>query len=418
MSKLRQSINIKTAFRRYVIDEQIGEGGAGRVYGGHDEDDGTPIAVKILTQTSNDKKRRFKNETAFLTTNKHPNIVTVTDYGLIENPALAGPFYVMRRYDGNLRRLTNGKLKLDAILPLFSQILDGVEAAHLQRVTHRDLKPENILLDEAKNLLAIADFGVASFTDDFLLTLVETSPTQRLANFVYAAPEQRSSGNEVSRSADIYALGLMLNEMFTGSVPLGTDFRSIGSVAEQYGYLDGVVTQMIKQNPTDRPATIEHVKSLIQKFRADAVSLQKISKLNATVIPASEVDDPLAFDPPILVDANWENGVVRLTLDRPVNQGWIEAFRESATSYPLGAGPMNYQFNGNVAMVRIHANDAQRETQRVIDNFKPWLINATRKLKEKLTEKLRQEEQKRRQRLAEERAQEELRLSVNRNLRI
>src|SRR3981081_1724934 len=103
------------------------------------------------------------------------------------------------------------------VLPLFVKILDGVEAAHLQGVIHRDLKPENILVDSKGAHPAIADFGIASFTEDLLVTSVETAPTQRLANFQYAAPEQRLGGRTVRDTADIYALGLILNEMFTGT---------------------------------------------------------------------------------------------------------------------------------------------------------------------------------------------------------
>jgi serine/threonine protein kinase len=80
MFKLKAPINLQTAFGDYRLDEQLGEGGAGRVYGGVD-DSGAQIAIKVLTQTSSDKKRRFKNEIAFLARNKHANIVTVTDHG-------------------------------------------------------------------------------------------------------------------------------------------------------------------------------------------------------------------------------------------------------------------------------------------------------------------------------------------------
>jgi serine/threonine protein kinase len=114
----------------------------------------------------------------------------------------------------------------------------SVEAAHLKGAVHRDLKPENILFDRRSNTPAVADFGVASFTDDIVATLVETSPAQRLANFMYAAPEQRTPGREVGPTADVYALGLMLNEMFTSNVPHGTEYRLIADVSAEFGYLD------------------------------------------------------------------------------------------------------------------------------------------------------------------------------------
>ena len=77
--------------------------------------------------------------------------------------------------------------------------MDGIETAHLQGVAHRDLKTENILHDASSNTLAIADFGAARFTEDLLATTAVTEPAQRLANFQYAAPEQRAPGKQVPR---------------------------------------------------------------------------------------------------------------------------------------------------------------------------------------------------------------------------
>ena len=85
-------------------------------------------------------------------------------------------------------------LKKDHILPLFSQLLNGVEAAHLRKVIHRDLKPENILYDPRGNRVIVADFGIAQFQEEELYTAVETKAEDRLANFQYAAPEQRKRG--------------------------------------------------------------------------------------------------------------------------------------------------------------------------------------------------------------------------------
>jgi len=158
VTKLSKPISFDTAFGIYLVDELLGEGGAGRVYGGTDLD-GAPIALKVLApdRATADKRRRFKNETAFLARNKHQNIVTVIDQGIANSGSIVGPFYVMRRYEASLRNIMVGGIPPEKVLALFSQILDGVEAAHLQGVVHRDLKPENILHDAKSNTLAIAD---------------------------------------------------------------------------------------------------------------------------------------------------------------------------------------------------------------------------------------------------------------------
>ena len=128
-----------------------------------------------------------------------------------------------------------------------------------------------------------------------------TAPTQRLANFQYAAPEQRTPGTSVSSSADVYALGLMLNEMFTGTVPHGTNYRTIADVDATYKFLDAIVEKMLQQEATQRPQTIADVKGMIQRYQAEAVSLQRLSEIQHNVITVGEIDEPLALDPPKLI---------------------------------------------------------------------------------------------------------------------
>jgi serine/threonine protein kinase len=132
MSRLRKPVIFETAFGLYTVDELIGEGGAGRVLGGVGPDD-TKVALKVLAEerASTEKRRRFKNEIAFLSRNRHPNIVPVIDHGVSRGHEITGPFYVMQRYGGSLRDVMQAGLAPDRVLPLFSQILDGVEAATL-----------------------------------------------------------------------------------------------------------------------------------------------------------------------------------------------------------------------------------------------------------------------------------------------
>ena len=146
MSRLKKSIKFETTFNTYVVDVLIGEGGAGRVYGSVDTE-GAVVAVKVLAseRATSDRRRRFKREIELLSRNKHPNIVSVIDNGVAFDGKTVSLFYVMPPYDGSLRDLIQFGITPKSVLPLFLQILDGVEAAHLKGVIHRDLKPENIL---------------------------------------------------------------------------------------------------------------------------------------------------------------------------------------------------------------------------------------------------------------------------------
>lgn len=409
MSKLKKPISFETTFGKYEVDELLGEGGAGRVYGGVDFDR-QPVAVKVLAQerATSDKRKRFKNEVAFLVRSKHTNIVSVTDNGINLAGDVVGPFYVMPRYDGSLRDLMAKGIAPERVLQLFSQILDGVEAAHLHGVIHRDLKPENVLYDKKTDKLAVADFGTARFTEELVAT-VETDPGQRLANFQYAAPEQRRPGSPISATADIYALGLILNEMFTRAVPQGTDFLLVARVAPDFGFLDESIARMLRQSPDERPGSIADVKALIERYRSEAVAHQRISKIDGTVIKATDVDEPLAETPPKLISCDWSAGTLTLIMDRPVTPQWIDAlYRMGSYSSVFGKPPEVFSFRGDRATV----SAAEHEVQSVIDCFKTWLPTASRTLKSLLEEAARRDAAAKREQLRREREAEEQRLRV------
>ena len=413
MGTLKKSIAIETAFDDYVLTELIGEGGAGRVYSGVNSE-GSSVAVKVLTNQSTEKRRRFKNETAFLTNNQHVNIVTVIDHGVASTESARGPFYVMKRYSESLRTTIERKMTPDNAMKLYGQILDGVEAAHLKGVTHRDLKPENVLVDETSNTLAIADFGVASFTEENLHTLVDTSPATRLANFQYAAPEQRVPGQSVDQAADIYALGLILNEIFTGSVPHGTNYRLIASDAPEYSFLDQIVASMIRQEADQRLQSIYEIKIQILKYRAEAVTIQKLRELDSVVIPEGEVTDPLAHKAPKIISADYNNGVLSLELDTPVNNDWITALSKMGSYRSvMGVPPEAFRFAGVNCNVSCQGNQAQN----VIDYFKEWLPKATSVLKQNLEQQIKCEITDRANRLAQQREAEKKRWEINQALK-
>lgn len=414
MPPLKTPITFETAFATYTATAILGEGGAGRVFAAT-QDDGNAVAIKVLAQdrASSDKRKRFKNELNFLLRNRHQHIVTVIDHGLSKQSAAPGPFYVMQKYDCSVRQLIVEKIESAKVMRLFAQLLDGVEAAHLLGAIHRDLKPENILVLRSKNHLAVADFGVASFTEELLLTAVETRPTQRLANFQYAAPEQRVAGTAVTKSADLYALGLILNELFTGIVPHGTDFKKIGTVSGSHAYLDEIVDQLTRQTPSSRPTDIASLKSLIQKYEVEAVSRQRISVIADSVVTVGTVDDPLAMNPVRVVGANWDGSVLTLTLDKPVTRAWVDALNHMGSYASVaGRGPEHFSFSGNSATV---AAD-EHEAQNIITHFKNWMPMTTAVLKQKLEDQARREEAQHRDKLQREREAEERKLRVNSKL--
>jgi serine/threonine protein kinase len=410
---LKKGSVLRNAFDTYTIQQQRGAGGSGVVYEALDSE-GSTFAIKILdpTKTSTARLKRFRNEIDFCSRNTHKNIIRVIGTGVT---GTGETFYVMPLYSCTLREVMSKGIKPDAVLPIFSQILDGVEAAHLHGVWHRDLKPENILCSLTSEALVVADFGIAHFEEEELLTAVETKPGERLANFLYAAPEQKVRGKSADSRADIYALGLMLHEMFTGDVPLGTGHRRIAEVAPDFGYLDSLIDVMRRQSPNERPTTVADIKGQVQRYQYEAVSLQRLSSINGTVIKSRDIDEPLAEVPPSLVNFEWDRGQLTLILDRPITNDWKNAlYQMSSYSSVLGKPPGTFVFNGNRAVVMAQ----EHEIQAVIDHFKTWLPVASRTLKSLLEQAARKEETDRREQLRGEREAEEQRLRVLRNVRI
>ena len=285
-----------TTFAEYTVTGEIGNGGSGIVYKVQ-ADDGLVFALKAIdpARTTSQRTKRFKNEILFCQKNEHRNIVKVLDWGFISNGNMRFPFYIMPYYPQTLRSLMHHGIAHENIIPIFSQILDGTECAHFLGVVHRDLKPENILYNPSENVLALCDFGIAHFSEESMYTTVETRPSERLANFQYAAPEQRIKGTKVDSRADIYSLGLILNEMFTGRCPSGTGFKKIADVASGFSYLDELVELMMQQVQEARPHTISIIKDSLIARRNEFVVQQKLNELKKQVVPTSEIDDPLVI---------------------------------------------------------------------------------------------------------------------------
>jgi hypothetical protein len=157
------------------------------------------------------------------------------------------------------------------------------------------------------------------------------------------------------------------------------------------------------------------VKQLIQKYQSEAVSLQKLNQLEQVVIPAGEVDEPLAHQPPKLTNATWENGTLTLELDRPVNDGWLQALWNMGNySSIMGAEPQRFHFNGNIT--RVSASESA--AQAIVDHFKNWLPTATTVYRQRLEAELRQREIERKRALQQQKEAEERNLRVNKSLRI
>ncbi len=195
---------------RYRIISRLGKGGMGEVFRADDIMLGQPVALKFLSEAATGNLSlltRFYDEVRIARQITHANVCRVYDIGEVEG----SPYLSMEYIDGEdlgslLRRI--GRLPADKATEFARKMCAGLAAAHKQGVLHRDLKPANVMID-GRGELHIMDFGLAA-----VATQLEGAEA-RNGTPAYMAPEQLE-GREVSAQSDLYALGLVFYEMFTG----------------------------------------------------------------------------------------------------------------------------------------------------------------------------------------------------------
>jgi len=250
---------------RYRIVSLLGRGGMGEVYRADDLKLNQTVALKFLPQRAASDPTRlefFRNEVRLARQIAHPNVCPVYDIGDVEGEQ----FLSMEFIDGEdlrslLRRI--GRLPQDKAIEIAQQLCAGLAAAHERGVLHRDLKPANIMID-GQGRARITDFGLATVAE------ADRSADGIVGTPQYMAPEQLLEGR-TSRQSDIYALGLVLYEVFTGQLvhsPSSIDDlarthrtpRRIRLPQELAGQIDPTVGRLILQclehDPDGRPASV------------------------------------------------------------------------------------------------------------------------------------------------------------------
>jgi predicted Ser/Thr protein kinase len=204
---------------RYRIIGLLGRGGMGEVYRATDLTLAQSVALKFLPASDERMLERFHNEVRVARQVSHPNVCRVYDIG--ESDGM--PYLSMEYVDGEdlsslLHRI--GRLPNDKALEIARKICAGLAAAHDRGVIHRDLKPQNIMLNRRGEVL-IMDFGLAAVASEL------HGAEAKSGTPAYMAPEQLK-GSEVTAKSDLYALGLVLYELFTGKKPY--EAKTIGEL--------------------------------------------------------------------------------------------------------------------------------------------------------------------------------------------
>ena len=277
---------------RYETSRELGRGGMGVVYLARDPVLDRDVAVKLISQISDDRKQRFMREARVIAKMDHPGIVGVYDLGEHED----GLFFVMPYVPGiNLRQmLSESPLKLRQLVELGIQAAEALEYSHELGVVHRDIKPENIMVaahtvDSVRS--RITDFGLAiSATEQRLTT------TGALVGTVsYLSPEQVIGGPAAAR-VDVYALGTVLYECIAGRTPFKGEIQSVlfrivheepqplsQLVQDIDGELEHLVLSCLHKDPELRPRRAADVAVALTRYRAKIINSARAAETMRTI---------------------------------------------------------------------------------------------------------------------------------------
>ena len=368
---------LKTAFDNYTLGEQIGSGGNGRVFSAINGN-GEAVAVKLVNRNiSSNKLRRFKNEIHFCENHKHKNIAEILDHGYAVLNGEEYVFYVMPLYFETLRAKMKVGINPEDAVNIFIGLIEGLSYAHKHGTIRRDIKPENILFKSNSLEPIICDFGIAHFSKDELLTDVETKIGDRMANFQYSAPEQRIKGGVAVAQTDIYAAGLILNEMFTGEIPQAKDYKTISSVSSDYAYLDEVFDQIFKQNADDRLYPKNKIFTEMKVQAEKHHRKQEIEKLQNVV---SETVNVEKFEMHVTAK-EYRSGNIVFIMDKEVPKEWFDIMRfGSYTHTSLRNYETIYLKKGknNEICMPVRGNESTDTVKSIVTYVSEWIISVNK----------------------------------------
>ena len=288
---------------RYEVLSLLGRGGMGLVYKAYDRDLEEMVALKVLrfdVARTGDVARRFRSEIKLARKVRHPNVCGIHEYGS------DGPyrFIVMELIEGqDLRRILHerGAFPPEEACSLAIEVTEGLQAIHAVGIVHRDLKSPNIMLDRSGRV-RLMDFGIAKQTGAEATGGSATATGLVLGTPEYMSPEQ-ARGKKVDFRSDIYALGILAYELFTGHVPfkgetpLETIFKHLQEKPvfagpEAPGIPDAfvpVLTKALGKAPEERYATARDMTLALRQARVEAFGAS-VKKTTPRIMTATAPD--------------------------------------------------------------------------------------------------------------------------------
>jgi serine/threonine protein kinase len=281
---------IGTLVGNYRVSSVLGEGGMGRVYLAEHPAIGSRVAIKVLSEECTrhpDLLDRFFAEARAVNLIRNENIVSVLDLAVLPD---GRPYIVMEFIEGHTlaHHVRNTHAPLGGVAQVMGEVLSGLAAAHAIGIVHRDLKPDNVLIT-VEGHAKILDFGIAKLAPGLRADISPRTKTGALLGTpAYMAPEQISGSGTVDARTDIYAMGVVLYEAVTGSVP----FSGATMFDMMRAHLEERVPPPRERRP-DLPAALENVilqalaKRPDERFQSMSAMAQALAHA-ASALPAEQ----------------------------------------------------------------------------------------------------------------------------------
>lgn len=270
----------ESEFMGYKIIKTLGIGNVGTVM--LVEKGGNYFAVKILRKDTTPENyairmQRFAREAEILRRINHPNIVKIYDYNFDDKKGL--PYLIMEHVNGRQlsHHIKQNSLSFDLKISIIKQTADALDYVHRQGIIHRDIKPENILVTD-DGIVKITDFGIGKIIDSEL-----TISGDVMGSPAYMSPESFDSTRTVDYRTDIFSLGVICYELFTGVRPFEGDtlYKLLDAIRERKPeepmkinpkidtWLQDVIGKMLDKNPDKRFISAFEIVKAINHYTAD-----------------------------------------------------------------------------------------------------------------------------------------------------
>jgi eukaryotic-like serine/threonine-protein kinase len=279
---------IGQSISHYRIEGKLGEGGMGVVYKARDSKLNRTVALKFLPShisASGQDKARFIQEAQSASALNHPNVCTIHDIQEYDGQL----FIVMEFVDGQTLGEKKGTIGSKQAIEIGIQIAEGLAAAHEKGIVHRDIKPDNIMIRK-DGIAQIMDFGLAKLKGSVSQLTKEGSTVGTAA---YMSPEA-VQGQDTDHRSDIFSLGVVLHELFTGELPfkgvhetalayetVNVDAPPMSSIKPEIDQtLDAIVLECLEKDPGERMQSARQVAVDLKRYRRES-SRQRVSRITA-----------------------------------------------------------------------------------------------------------------------------------------